>query len=141
LFNAANSSATFNFAEIAKAKKPAILIGETTGGNQQGLNTGTMFFLRLLHSQIEVDIPIIGSFSPDKSVGVIGPHIEVKETPEDVYSNRDPAIEFTKKTIAKKLNRRRPIQQARISRPERNHNNAPPSSIPPRNILLVEGMH
>jgi len=102
LVNAANSSATFYFAEIAKENKLATLVGETTGGNQQGLNAGTMFFLRLPNSQIEIDIPIIGTFSSDKQFGGIIPDFIVAETINDVLTRRDPVKEKVKQLIENK---------------------------------------
>lgn len=101
LVNAANSSATFYFAEIAKENRLALLIGETTGGSQQGLNGGTMFFLRLPGSQIEIDIPVIGTFSTDKPSGGIVPDIPVTETPEDIAKGGDSVLRFVKEFVRK----------------------------------------
>ncbi len=101
LINASNSSASFYFAEIAKENNLATLVGETTGGNQQGLNAGTMFFLRLPNSQIEIDIPIIGTFSNDKPFGGIVPDVVVSETYEDIVTKTDAVIEKTKQLIRK----------------------------------------
>lgn len=102
LVNAANSSATFYFAEIAKENKLATLVGEITGGNQQGLNAGTMFFLRLPNSQIEIDIPIIGTFSNDRPFGGIVPDFIVRETIDDIINRRDPVKEKVKQLIENK---------------------------------------
>jgi len=102
LVNASNSSATFYFAEIAKENKLATLIGETTGGSQKGLNAGTMFFLRLPNSKIEIDIPIIGSFSEDKPSEGIVPDVIVKPTLEDLINGEDKTLTTTKTIILKK---------------------------------------
>lgn len=99
LVNGSNSSATFYFAEIAKENKLATLIGETTGGSRQGLNAGTMFFLRLPNSKIEIDIPIIGTFSDDQEPGGIVPDVVVKPTPADIISGEDRVITVTKEII------------------------------------------
>ncbi len=104
LINAVNSSATFYFAEIAKANNMATLVGETTGGNQQGLNAGTMFFLRLPNSQIEVDIPIVGTFSTDKPYGGIVPDVAVLVSPGDIASGKDPVLEKTRLLIEERTN-------------------------------------
>jgi hypothetical protein len=101
LVNGSNSSATFYFAEIAKENKLATLIGEPTGGNQQGLNAGTMFFLRLPNSKIEIDIPIIGTFSDDKSAGGIIPDVLVKPTLEDLIKGEDKVLKVTQEMIKK----------------------------------------
>ena len=102
LVNASNSSATFYFAEIAKENKLATLIGETTGGSQKGLNAGTMFFLRLPNSQIEVDIPIVGTFSDHKPFGGIQPDIVVTESYEDIVKGEDKVLIHTKSLIQRK---------------------------------------
>ncbi len=102
LINAANSSATFYFAEIAKENKLATLIGETTGGSQKGLNGGTMFFLRLPNSQIEIDLPIIGAFSDEKPYGGIIPDIIVAQSIEDIINGADQVIIETQRIIREK---------------------------------------
>lgn len=99
LINGSNSSATFYFAEIAKENKLATLIGEPTGGSQKGLNAGTMFFLRLPNSKIEVDIPIVGTFSEDKPTGGIIPDILVKPTLEDLMKGNDRTLITTQEII------------------------------------------
>ncbi|MCU0393636.1 MAG: S41 family peptidase [Thermoflexibacter sp.] len=102
LVNAFNSSATFYFAEIAKENKLATLIGETTGGSQKGLNAGTLFFLRLPNSKIEIDIPIIGTFSDNKAEGGIVPDIIVKPTVADLIKGEDKVLKITQEMIQKK---------------------------------------
>lgn len=100
LVNATNSSATFYFAEVAKENKLATLIGETTGGSQKGLNAGTMFFLRLPNSKIEIDIPIIGTFSNDEPSGGIVPDVNVSETVDNIIKREDIIILTTKKLLS-----------------------------------------
>lgn len=102
LINGSNSSATFYFAEIAKENKLATLIGEPTGGSQKGLNAGTMFFLRLPNSKIEVDIPIVGTFSEDKPDGGIIPDVLVKPTIEDLIKGEDRTLKTTQEMIRNK---------------------------------------
>jgi hypothetical protein len=62
LVDASNSSATFEFAQTAQQNKLATLVGQSTGGNQLGINGGAFFFLRLPNSKIEIDLPLIGFF-------------------------------------------------------------------------------
>ncbi len=66
LIGAANSSATFQFAQIVKENKLATLVGQTTGGNQRGINGGAFFFVTLPNSRIEVDLPLVGNFVGDE---------------------------------------------------------------------------
>ena len=63
LVDAANSSATFQFADTVKRLGLATLVGETTGGNRRGIDGGAFFFLQLPGSGLEVDLPLIG-YSP-----------------------------------------------------------------------------
>lgn len=65
LVNAANSSATFQFAKLVKDHKLATLVGQPTGGNQRGINGGAFFFATLPNSRIEFDLPLIATFPGD----------------------------------------------------------------------------
>lgn len=72
----------------------ATLVGQTTGGNQRGINGDAFFFLRLPHSGIELDLPIIGQFpqEPMPDAGIT-PDILVVPTLADVASGRDAEME------------------------------------------------
>jgi hypothetical protein len=91
--DAANSSATFGFAQAVQENGLATLIGQTTGGNRRGINGGAFFFLKLPTSRLEVDLPLIASFpatpQPDAAVE---PDIAVSETPTDIATSRDPQM-------------------------------------------------
>jgi hypothetical protein len=65
LIDAANSSATFEFARQVKESRLATLVGQPTGGNQRGINGGAFFFLRMPGSHLECDIPLIGFYPPE----------------------------------------------------------------------------
>jgi len=67
LVDANNSSATFQFAQVIQQNRLGTLVGSPTGGNQRGINGGAFFFLRLPHSKIEMDLPLIGSFPQSAS--------------------------------------------------------------------------
>lgn len=90
LTDASNSSATFGFAQLVKASRLGVLIGEPTGGNRRGINGGAFLFLRLPASGIEVDLPLIGYFAngdpPD--AGIL-PDIGVEETAADIAAGFD----------------------------------------------------
>jgi hypothetical protein len=60
-----------------------------------------MFFLRLPGSQIEIDIPVIGTFSTDKPSGGIEPDIPVTETLEDIAKGGDSVLRFVKEFVRK----------------------------------------
>jgi len=93
LIDATNSSATFQFAQAIQTHKLGTLVGEPTGGSQRGINGGAFFFLRLPHSGIEMDLPLIGTFptTPAPDAGV-SPDILVKTTPADVATGKDAGL-------------------------------------------------
>jgi hypothetical protein len=64
LVGPANSSATFQFAHEIRKHRLGTLVGQPTGGNRRGINGGAFYFLRLPHSKLEADLPLIGYF-PD----------------------------------------------------------------------------
>jgi len=90
LVGATNSSATFQFAQQVQVAGVATLVGQTTGGNQRGINGGAFFFLRLPHTRIEMDLPLISRFPegnpPD--AGIV-PDIRVTPTPQDLADGTD----------------------------------------------------
>ncbi len=93
LIDAANSSATFQFAQTVQQNKLGTLIGRTTGGNQRGINGGAFFFLRLPNSGIEIDLPLIGSFpkTPQPDAGIV-PDVAVKLSVGDIAAGVDPDL-------------------------------------------------
>lgn len=62
--------------------------------NRRGINGGSFFFVRLLASGIEFDLPLIGYFrlKPEPDAG-IAPDIAVAASIADVAAGRDPALE------------------------------------------------
>jgi Peptidase family S41 len=100
LIDAVNSSAAFQFAQMAKDNKLATLLGAPTGGNQRGINGGAFFFLRLPHSKIEVDLPLIGRF-PRKEMPDAGitPDVLVEPTVDDIARGTDAEMEAVKKLV------------------------------------------
>ncbi|MDP3405981.1 MAG: S41 family peptidase [Brevundimonas sp.] len=90
LCDAANSSATFAFAQAVKDNGLATLVGTTTGGNRRGINGGAFCFLRLPASGLEVDLPLIATFpdtpQPDSA---IDPDVLVPNSADDIASGRD----------------------------------------------------
>ena len=93
LIGATNSSATFAFAQRIKALGIGTLVGETTAGNQRGINGGAFFFVRLPASKLEFDLPLIGSFAqasvPDAG---IEPDLRAQTTVDDITAGRDPQL-------------------------------------------------
>lgn len=94
IINAANSSATHHMATYMKRYQLGTLVGRTTGGNQRGMNGGMIFFTTLPNTQIEVDIPIFGTYTPeDAPNNGIEPDIPVKWTPKDLIEPTDPDLQ------------------------------------------------
>lgn len=100
LVDASCSSATFEFAQAAQQSKRATLVGQPTGGNQRGINGGAFFFLRLPHSKIEIDLPLIGSYPegarPDAG---IRPDIVIQPRVEDIARGIDTELEALKRRL------------------------------------------
>lgn len=110
LIDANNSSATFQFAQTMQRNKLGTLIGQPTGGNQRGINGGAFFFLRLPKTQIEMDLPLIGSFpaSPQPDAGLT-PDIVVNPTLPVIVTGKDEEIE-----TVEELQRNRLLQEKHL---------------------------
>ncbi len=100
--DASNASATFQFLDYAQKNRLAKIVGQTTGGNKQGINGGNYFFLYLPNSRIEVDIPFYFSapLTAQKDESVI-PDVLVKRQPQDIGNNFDREISEIKNLIKK----------------------------------------
>ena len=97
LIGATNSSATFEFAQTVRQNRLGRLVGQPTGGNQRGINGGAFFFLRLPHSEIELDLPLIGQFPDgDRPDAGLQPDILVVPTVSDIARGRDAEMEAVK---------------------------------------------
>lgn len=102
LISPTNSSATFQFALMARASGKVRLFGETTGGNRRGINGGAFFFVRLPESGIEFDLPLIGYFAPEgePDAGII-PDVPVAPTAADIAAARDPVFDAALAWVAR----------------------------------------
>jgi len=101
LVGAANSSATFEFAQAVQRNRLGTLVGQPTGGNQRGINGGAFFFLRLPRSGLELDLPLIGQF-PDGERPDAGlePDVLVVPTVSDIAGGRDAEMDAVRARIA-----------------------------------------
>lgn len=88
--DASNASATFQFLNYVRENRLATVVGQTTGGNRQGINGGNYFFLSLPQSRIEIDIPVYFQApltpAPDQSVV---PDIKTTPTIDDIGNKFD----------------------------------------------------
>ena len=90
LIDATNSSATFQFAQNIQSHHLGTLVGQPTGGSQRGINGGAFFFLRLPHSGIEMDLPLIATFPPNAMPDAgVSPDVLVKPTASDISHGKD----------------------------------------------------
>jgi hypothetical protein len=101
LINAKNSSAGYEMARSFKTAELGLIVGETTGGSQQGINGGEFFFLTLPSSTFEIDLPLIYNYHPNKPDQGINPDYEIKTTQRDIYDNKDAQLEFVLSFISK----------------------------------------
>ena len=86
-----NSSATFQFASLAKRSGVIRLFGEPTGGNLRGTIGGGFFFVRLPASGLEFDLPLIGYFpNGPRPDGGVEPDVRIAPTAADIAAGRDP---------------------------------------------------
>ena len=103
LVGAANSSATFEFAQEVQKNRLGTLVGQPTGGNQRGINGGAFFFLRLPNSKIELDLPLIATFPDgDRPDAGLEPEIKITPTVEDIALGRDAEMEAVRARLKKK---------------------------------------
>ena len=85
-----NSSATYYLAGAAQRINAATLVGQETGGNQQGINGGLIYFLNLPNSHIELDIPVVGDFQiGDKPNRGYIPEILIQPNVADIANGID----------------------------------------------------
>jgi C-terminal processing protease CtpA/Prc len=99
-----NSSATFEFASAIQQHRLGTLVGQPTGGNQRGITGGAYFFLRLPHTGIEVDVPLIGQFPLGGTLppnGGLVPDVLVERTIEGIAEGRDVELEAVLGRIAR----------------------------------------
>ena len=103
LVSADNSSATFQFALSVRELGLGRLVGQPTGGNRRGINGGAYYFVRLPNSRIEVDLPIIGYYSPTPQPDAgLEPDIAVKVTPADIAARRDAELVAVRRALARR---------------------------------------
>ena len=104
LVDEACSSATFYLTKIVGECQMATIAGSTTGGNQRGINGGTILFLTLPGTGIEIDIPVVGTYNRNAAVPSNGfkPDIPLEDTRESVAAGQDgPLVELIDRILSK----------------------------------------
>ncbi len=100
--DSSNASATFQFLDYAQKNKLGKIVGQTTGGNKQGINGGNYFFLNLPNSKIEIDIPVYfqSPLKNQKDESVI-PDVLVKKQADDIGNSVDREISAVRRILRK----------------------------------------
>lgn len=103
LMNAENSSATFQFEQLAQQAGLAILIGSPSGGNRRGINGSAFFFLHLPNSKIEVDVPLCASLpATSEPDAALVPDKTVQVTVAGLAEGRDEVLRAAMKILGAK---------------------------------------
>lgn len=100
--NASNASATFGLLRSVQLEEIGTVVGQPTGGNQQGINGSNYFFCYLPNSQMEIDIPLIFQkpTAPQPDQGIL-PDWYVKPNPDDFANGTDTELE----AVIEKINK------------------------------------
>ncbi|MEM1089803.1 MAG: S41 family peptidase [Pseudomonadota bacterium] len=96
LTSRSNSSGSTSFVSVMQATGRATLVGESTGGSQEGPTAGIIFFLTLPNTGIVVRVPyqLTEQVTENPVYGRgFDPDIEAPETYESWLAGRDPALE------------------------------------------------
>lgn len=100
LTSAANTSLAYYTARRFKGQQIGTIIGRETGGNMNDINGGQILFLRLPHSKIEIDFPVMGGFTLEKQANTgVMPDIKTTYSRDDLVKERDVEIETVLKMI------------------------------------------
>lgn len=95
-----NVSGAFYLANIFRECQVGTIVGEETGGNLRGVNGGAILFLKPPNSRINVNLPVVGSFSKEaKADSGVVPDIIVRQTIKDLLEGKDTVLEKTLQTI------------------------------------------
>ena len=97
-----NSSAGFLLARALKSTGAATLVGQTTGGNQRGLNGGQLAWITLPASGVGVDIPLLASvYAGDAPDAGVTPDVPVTPRFADAAAGIDTEMQAAFDLIAR----------------------------------------
>lgn len=104
LGNESNVSATFTLLNIVQKEQLGIYVGNPSGGNRQGINGGSYFFLYLPNSQFEVDVPLkFSSYGEKEQDGPLLPDEQIVITQEDIATENDAYLIRVKRLINERM--------------------------------------
>lgn len=101
--DSSNASASFQLLNYAQTNQLAVIVGQESGGNKQGINGDNYLFLNLPNSKFEIDIPVFHlapSTFPQKDESV-KPDVYVNKKAEDVGEGIDTELMTIKELIRK----------------------------------------
>ena len=100
LTSPSNVSLAFYLAEDVKSNQIGTIVGRETGGNLRGINGGQILFLRLPHSEIEIDFPVVGVFATDDQPDQgVRPDLLVVTKNQNIVNWWDPELQAVKELI------------------------------------------
>ncbi|MEM1216060.1 MAG: S41 family peptidase [Bacteroidota bacterium] len=103
LADASNSSGTYFLIHYLQQNDLATVVGQTSGGNLQGITGGQILMLVLPHTGIAVDIPLIGYYPPTPQPNQgITPDIFVEPTIADLVAGEDRALKTALQLVVPK---------------------------------------
>lgn len=103
LTSSKNVSGAFYLARLLKKCGVATLVGQETGGNLKGINGGAILFLKPPNSRININLPVIGSFSTKEMLNEgVKPDIAVKKEVGDIANNVDAELQKALKILKRK---------------------------------------
>ena len=95
LGGASNVSATFDLLDTVQKYELGTVVGETSGGNKQGINGGEYIFFYMPYSGMEVDIPLqFYSRKGNPEDAGLEPDVYITETQKSIAEGVDPAMEY-----------------------------------------------
>ncbi len=96
-----NSSAGYLLARAVKRTGAATLLGQTTGGNLQGLNGGELAWINLPNSGVGVDIPLLASFFDGEPDAGVLPDVPVAPRFDDAMAGVDTELRAARELISR----------------------------------------
>ncbi len=98
-----NVSGAFYLARLFKKSDSGMLIGQETGGNQNGINGGAILFFKPPNSRININLPVLGTFAKNEmpNKGIV-PDVKIENTISDLIDGSDSVLNKAIEIINKK---------------------------------------
>lgn len=111
--DASNVSASFQFLRAVRENRLATIVGQTSGGNLQGINGDSYALLSLPNSRFEIDIPLYFQAPPvpQPDAGIIPDYI-IKPTVQQIAAGIDAELNYI---LQRKIHGTRPAALTHVS--------------------------